>query len=241
MGKKHLSVLMLYVRSSIIPLLGMLVLIGSIQTGLFLWRMNRGANSLEAVIQSAHLRAVLMSGFLLLAAFLYRINGGGYTLRRLRISERALFLWQSLSYFLCFALLWMAEVIIITLLCQYYLTQPVVNIVSNQTLFLAFYRSDFLHSILPLEEISRWIYLLITFGTLSFTTAGATVRKRYGRNIRNNVPLSLTVASMLFYFVRPLGSLASDVILSLLHTALILYTLWDVWFNAEEVISDENN
>lgn len=73
MGKKHLSVLMLYVRSSIIPLLGMLVLIGSIQTGLFLWRMNRGANSLEAVIQSAHLRAVLMSGFLLLAAFLYRI------------------------------------------------------------------------------------------------------------------------------------------------------------------------
>lgn len=135
----------------------------------------------------------------------------------------------------------MTEVIIITLLCQYYLTQPAVNIVSNQTLFLAFYRSDFLHSILPLEEISRWIYLLITFGALSFTTAGATVRKRYGRNIRNNVPLSLTVASMLFYFVRPLGSLASDVILSLLHTALILYTLWDVWFNAEEVISDEND
>ena len=97
MGKKHLSVLMLYVRSSIIPLLGMLVLIGSIQTGLFLWRMNRGANSLEAVIQSAHLKAVLMSGFLLLAAFLYRLNGGGYTLRRLRISERAIFLWQSLG------------------------------------------------------------------------------------------------------------------------------------------------
>lgn len=51
MGKKHLSVLMLYTRSSIAPLLCAVVLIGSIQTGLFLLELQHGAAALETVVQ----------------------------------------------------------------------------------------------------------------------------------------------------------------------------------------------
>ena len=47
MGKKHLSVLMLYIRSSITPLLCTVILVSGIQTGLFLWELQRGAAALE--------------------------------------------------------------------------------------------------------------------------------------------------------------------------------------------------
>lgn len=241
MGRKHLSVLMLYTRSSIAPLLCAVVLIGSIQTGLFLWELQRGTSALETVIHPDSFKGVFIGGIIFFVAFLYRMNGGGYTLRRLRISERTVFLWHVLSCFLCLIILWMAEILVLTALCRYFLTQEITSGLSNQALFLAFYRNAFLHSILPLESVSRWIYLFCTFASLAFVTAGAVVRKRYGRNIRNNAPLSMTVVAMLFYFVRPLGSLASDVMLCLLHLAVILYSLWDVWFNAEEGTSDEND
>lgn len=241
MGRKHLSVLMLYARSSIVPLLCTMILVAGIQTGLFLWELQRGTTALEAAIQPDYFKGVFICGIILLVAFLYRMNGGGYTLRRLRISERTVFLWHVLSCFLCFVILWMAEIVVLTALCRYYLTQEIASGLSNQALFLAFYRNPFLHSVLPLESVSRWVYLIFAFASLAFVTAGAVVRKRYGRNIRNNAPLSMTVVAMLFYFVRPLGSLASDVMLSLFHVAVILYSLWDVWFNAEEVTSDEND
>ena len=241
MGKKHLSVLMLYICSSITPLLCTVVFICSIHTGLFLWELQRGAAALETVIQPDYFKCAFIGGTIFLVAFLYRMNGGGYTLRRLRISERTVFLWHVFSCFLCFVILWIAEIVVLTVLCRYYLAQEIASGLSNQALFLAFYRNEFLHSILPLESVSRWFYLFFAFASLAFVTAGAAVRKRYGRNIRNNAPLSMTIVAMVFYLVRPLGSLASDVMLCLFHLAVILYSLWDAWFNAEEVTSDEND
>lgn len=241
MGNKHLSVLMLYIRSSIMPLFCTAVLVASVQTGLFLWELQSGAVTLETVIHPDYFKGAFIGGCLFLVAFLYRMNGGSYTLRRLRVTERTVFLWHALSCFLCFLILWMTEVVFLTVLCRYFLTQEVASGLSNQALFLAFYRNPFLHSVFPLESVSRWIYLFFAFAALAFVTAGAVVRKRYGRNIRNNAPLSMTVVVMLFYFVRPLGSLTSDVMLCLFYLAVILYSLWDVWFNAEEVTSDEND
>lgn len=241
MVRKHISVLMLYARSSIAPLLCTVILVAGIQTGLFLWELQHSATALETVIQPDSFKGVFISGIIFLVAFLYRMNGGGYTLRRLRITERTVFLWHVLSCFFCFVILWMAEIVVLTALCRYYLAQEIASGLSNQALFLAFYRNAFLHSILPLESVSRWFYLFFSFASLAFVTAGAVVRKRYGRNIRNNAPLSVTIVAMVFYFVRLLGSLASDVLLCLFHLAVILYSLWDVWFNAEEVTSDEND
>ena len=92
MGRKHLSVLMLYARSSIAPLLCTMILVTGIQTGLFLWALQRGAAALETVIQPDSFKGVFIGGIIFLVAFLCRMNGGGYTLRRLRVSERTAFL-----------------------------------------------------------------------------------------------------------------------------------------------------
>lgn len=60
MGKKHLSVLMLYTRSSIAPLLCTVILIAGIQTGLFIWELQRGAAALETVIQPDYFKGHLL-------------------------------------------------------------------------------------------------------------------------------------------------------------------------------------
>ena len=151
MGNKHLSVLMLYVRGAIAPLISIMVLMAAVQTGLSLWSVQRGVSTLEALVQSAHWRFVFFGGVILLVAMLSRTYGGGYTIRRLRISERAVFLWHSLACFCCFVLLWMVEIIVSTVLCRYFLSHSSANDLSGQALFLAFYRSDFLHSLLPVS------------------------------------------------------------------------------------------
>lgn len=238
MGNKHLSVLMLYVRGMIAPLIGIMALLAGAQTGLFLWARQNGAESLEVMTQSAQWRLVFLVGIVMLTVLLSRTYGGDYIIRRLRISERAAFLWHSLACFCCFALLWMTEVIVSTVLCQYFVSLSAENVLSGQALFLAFYRSDFLHSILPLEEVSRWVYLLTTFIAMAFAMANAIVRMRYGHKA---MPLLLILISFLWLFQRPIGSYASDVFLTLFNFCIIAYTVWDVWYNAEEVASDEEN
>lgn len=238
MGRKHLSVLMLYVRGCIYPVLTVLLLLVAVQTGLFCWLIQRGAGSLDAIMQNRGWWITWMVGIVLVIVLLFRMHGGNYTVRRLRISERAAFLWQSLSCLFCYVLLWLTEVILFTVLCRYYLKLPAAAGASEQTLFLTFYHNAFLHSMLPLEELSRWVYLLTAFVALSMGTANAVVRMRYGSK---PFPLLLAVISFQWYFSRPLGSLTSDVLVSLLHLAIIVYTLWDAWFNMEEVPSDENN
>ena len=236
MGNKHLSVLMLYVRSAIFLLLFTMALLIATQTGLFLWQMQHGAASLEAVVQSKYFYLAWAAVAALLIILLSRMQGGGYTVRRLRISERAAFLWHSLTCFLCYALLWMTEIITITVLCRYFLMQPAAADASEQTLFLAFYCNEFLHSILPLEEVSRWVWLIIAWVALALATADAVVQMRYGRKPSTLIPVALLY---LWHFKQPLGSMTSDILLTLINLCCGAYAIWDVWFNAEEVETDE--
>ena len=60
----------------------------------------------------------------------------------------------------CFAALvifWAAQVLFVLLLCRVYLAKADPACVNAQTVFLAFYRQKFLHSLLPLAETSRWV------------------------------------------------------------------------------------
>ena len=236
MRNRHLSVLMLYVRGAVAPLIGIIGLMAAVQTGAFLWSMQAAAEPLEAVVKSAHWKLIFCAGILLLAVMLLRsTSGGGYTVRRLRVSERAAFRWHSLACLGCIVLLWMSEVLILTLLCRYFVS---VTGSSNKALFIAFYRSDFLHSILPLEEISRWIYLLTALLALSFCIANAVVRMRYRHGARTLLALLILLIG---FIQRPLGSYASDVFLTLSHLCFIAYAIWAVWYHAEEVPSDDTN
>ncbi|WP_031474817.1 hypothetical protein [Agathobaculum desmolans] len=77
MRNRHLSVLMLYVRGAMAPLIGIIGLMAAVQTGAFLWSMQAAANPLEAVVKSAHWKLIFCTGILLLAVMLLRSTSGG--------------------------------------------------------------------------------------------------------------------------------------------------------------------
>ena len=75
-----------------------------------------------------------------------------YTVGRLQIGEKAFFYIQTAYNFLMLFALFAVQAILLFAMCKYYVSQAPSEIISEQSLFLAFYRVDFLHSVLPLDE-----------------------------------------------------------------------------------------
>ena len=73
---------------------------------------------------------------------------------------------------------------------------------SNQTLFLAFYRNDFMHTILPLEDGPGWWMLALAGVTTAIAAATFTKLQRSGKF---GFELLLLVAAVLIYFPRSMG------------------------------------
>lgn len=85
--------------------------------------------------------------------------------------------------------------------------------ISDQTIFLAFYRSGFLHSLLPLGEATRYVRNVVLILCLGTLTAHFSFLQRRGRRGLSMVILTTLV---LVNFPRPMGGFASNLLLSLL-------------------------
>ena len=93
-----------------------------------------------------------------------------YTYRRLRVSERSIFAWQAVYNTLCFLLLWALEILIALALCKWYTVQVGPEHATHQAIFLAFYRNQFLHDLMPLENVMCWVrngLLCLMLGTVA--------------------------------------------------------------------------
>lgn len=127
----------------------------------------------------------------------------GYTLCRLSISEKQIFLHQAIYNMLIYLLTVTVQICVIFSLGIFYTMNTPTEFVSNQTLFLAFYRSDFLHSLLPLDEFALWIRNGIGCVTLGFAAAEFPYkqrRRRFGGAILASVLLNYV------FFVVSVGS-----------------------------------
>ena len=79
----------------------------------------------------------------------------GYTLRRLRISERCVFLWSCACNALCYAVLWCVQ-IMAAVGAAFWNAKSAVYSAGPQGVFVDFYRSGFLHGLLPLADGYVW-------------------------------------------------------------------------------------
>ena len=223
--KKHLSVLMLISRSTIYQILGILLIMVVVEGTLFYFALNRMMTSevvgLELAFQQSRIPWVCALGFLLVTALLCLTGcefGGkqGYTLRRLSVSERSVFLWQAFYNTCCFFLFWAVQLFIILALCRLYIERIDSAVVNNQTVFLAFYRNDFLHSLLPLAEISRYVRNIFLILGLGIASAYFPIRQRRGGIGAGIIVLS---AVTLLFFSHGMGYLGSDILVILLSIA----------------------
>lgn len=168
----------LYVRSSFYKIL--LVLVGMILTeGVLFWSVCRGMEgdtvpmTPERMIDRCSLQTVFLAAFGLVQFILLwteRQRGGvrsSYTLMRLKVTQRQQFALRTAYNVICLALVFVVQAALAVVLCGRYAKVLAEEFVSPQLLFLVFYRSPFLHSLLPMAELSRWVknlFLLLAFG-----------------------------------------------------------------------------
>ncbi len=174
--KKYTSVFEMLTRSTLYKVLLVLVVMVSAQMFMFYskWveyaESTKGYVGLEMLIDESYMILPLAVGFILITVILCRSgcnigSNQGYTLRRLRISEKAVFGLQALYNSLCYILLWGSQLAVVLLAAYLYLKDAAD--ITNQTLVLSFYKNAYMHSILPMENGIGWfvlVYIIVGCG-----------------------------------------------------------------------------
>ena len=207
--KKYSSVFEMIVRSSIYKvlfLLGIMVITEAVCFSLSM--ISPSGVNIEEYINQSLFSTIFQIAYLLVTAVLvfYGMNMGSmqsYTLQRLRIREKNIFWLQALYNALAYVLLWGVQLVMILISASvYYKNLPEGHIHTNQTLFIAFYRSEFMHSILPLEDAPGWWVLILILVSSAFTTAVFTKLQRIGKF---GFELFILVGAVLVSFPRAVG------------------------------------
>ena len=118
----------------------------------------------------------------------------------MRITEKKILFMQSIYNVLCYTMFLAAQTGIF--LIQYQMYCGYIKNVTNQTLFLAFYRNAFMHSILPLEDSFRCGMNLIIILSCSIGTALFSYIQRRGKMAWS---MLVMLACILLGFERELG------------------------------------
>lgn len=207
--KRYLSVFEMITRSSIYKVLLILVSMVAVESVCFYLSMlsPRGLSIEDYIYQSQYSWIFKIAYVLItIAIVLPGMNIGStqsYTLQRLRIKESRIFWLQAIYNIFAYILLWGVQ--LITILVNFLIFQknlPEGAEMSNQTLFLAFYRNDFMHTIFPLEDGPGWWMIALAGVTTAFAAATFTKLQREGKF---GFELLLMVAAVLMYFPRALG------------------------------------
>lgn len=235
--KKHLSVFMLMARSTIYKVLGLFVLMAAVEGALFWLALSRGPTdsgfSLERVVQNSRMVWVFGICFLLLTALLSRACrqvSGSYTALRLSISGGWVAFWQSVYNVFCYLLFWAVQILIAIVLCRVYAAKAPAEYITGQTVFLAFYRSKFLHSLLPFEDAVFWVRNAVFALTLGICAA-----RRPGRADRGIWGQIVLTAVVVGFFLRGIGNAAAGLFAVLVVAAFTVYYIFFYEWEGEPV------
>lgn len=177
--KKHISVWMLIVRSSFYKVLILLLATAAVEAAaLFLGGWNK-ADLYHAVSGQSVFSVCLLILWAILSRSLCRQGGQlGYTMRRLRISDKRVFWMQAAYNFVCFGLLYMVRALVYVAFSVLYLKA---HPASHQTLFVTAYQYEVFHMVFPLENPLMWVSNLVLLTGLAVCTAAYPFRQRRGR------------------------------------------------------------
>ena len=229
------SILMPQARLTLWKALGLLLAAGGAEALLFFRALEgwagSGAPTLEELLGQSRLSLVFALGLLALCALLVlpgveRGSRTGYTLRRLSLEERKItLLWGGLNA-LVVLLYWVGQLAVVLLLARRFLHTALPGTVTGQSLFLACYRSPYLHGLLPLED---WMVLarnLLGCAALGLSAAALPFHWRHGRRAFSTLPLAAAAA---FAFPAALGRLSIHALQAVVLALVCVLTCYGVW------------
>ena len=219
--KQYVSVFMMTLTSVRKKLILILAVMTTAECLLFALNC-RSSLWMEMVIDAARLEWIAALAFAALTAVLLSGKGSvrqDYTLLRLSLTDRQVFHCRALCFALCYLLLWALQLLLALVFCKIFadLHQDLPGF-GEQTAYLALYRHPFLHSLLPMEELTRWMRNLLLLAGLSLTASNS-ARKPAGFLSWSTLILA-AVTIVTFSFL--MGSSTSDWIISIAALCLIL-------------------
>jgi|GEM_PF-1983730 len=185
---KHISVLELYMHRSIYRLLLIILAMAAVEAGLFYW-LGLHMPSFDLAVSEAHLVLPFFAAFL---AHFYvvlsstadrKASQSQYTLKRLQISERSVVLCHFVSCIAELLILWAAQALILFGFMKLWAGSahdwPAESFVYGpQGLYLAFFRNDFLHAIVPLRDAAKLFSDIVLVLSVAAGCAYIEVRSR---------------------------------------------------------------
>ncbi|MDE6640726.1 MAG: hypothetical protein K2K63_09390 [Acetatifactor sp.] len=216
----------LLARSSIYKILAVLVLMVPAEVILFCRNIKTEYHTLTTTVESSHISVVFLTALGLVYFALVWTEGqldsrSGGTMLRLRLSGSRIF-WIKTAYnTACLVLLFAVQIWLCIWLVGVYGREAEEVYASPQRLFLAFYRIDFLHCLLPMAEAGKWVrnvLLLLSFGMEAARRAEKTEYIQ---------PILLYVLTA-NWFVSLLGGNVIDWICIILYTVLIVVNVRQV-------------
>lgn len=237
--KKHRSVFELMVRSNFYRILVLLAVMVVLQTGLFMLALNRRFNTesfgLEYVLEKSYIELVFFGIFIAMDILLrtsigYESDGKHhYTMMRLSVTKKEVYYWHFVTNMLYYLLFFIVQILTIVILGMVYLKVTPAEYVTGQTLFLACYRYDLLHSLLPLGDLPYLIRNILVLTAASLYSAcypkencakEGDMEKQRNRNNRFNL--------FVFFPVCFVGGFGEYFYCNLLIILGAVYILWKI-------------
>ena len=192
--------------------------------------------SFSSIAEGAKLSLVFFAALLALTACCClqgsRFSGKNlYTLQRLPLSEWQITLHWALVHLACFIILWAVQVVLIFVLWGFYAAEfsPASP---GLDLLVSIYTTDLFHTVLPLADTSRFVYLITYWLCMAFLTATFGFFQRRGRY---RISLLIMLACY-FVLIKEIGSFASNILFTmfcLILAAVDAFALWGVYHETQ--------
>lgn len=227
-----LSVCGLLAKSSFYKVVGAMLVMAAVQGALLLACLNRQKRWYpEELAEAAYIPAVFLAALGLLFFILALTENAmeeksAYTMLRLRLSCQEIFLIKTAYNLLCLGMLFVLQVWIAVWAADRSMRGTDVGGAAAQQLFLAFYRNDFLHCLLPMEEAGKWVRNLLLLFALAAEAAAGMGKKNYV------APVLLAVLTAR-WFVSPMGVNLMDVACGAVCGIVIVRNLYGAWNKRE--------
>lgn len=184
--RKHLSVIMLMLRSFVYKLPLIMLGMAAAEAGIIALMPEAKTQMLFELIDLSRIRFAYTAAAALLMISLLGVCSFGtshprYTLARLNVPEKAIMFWHWLCAALSFLILWLWQMVLLYAIAIWHSGAADPGYVSHQSVYLATFRSPFIHSVLPLDDISRFLRNIVIALCMGGVCATGAYKLRRGK------------------------------------------------------------